>query len=92
MALFFIIIINLILIFLISTAIRCEANSERVAISFGHISFMSINIKAIIVPTLMVKQFAPKYFSCGSSDKRICLQCRRPRFNPWVRKIPWRRA
>ena len=22
---------------------------------------------------------------------RICLQCRRPRFNPWVRKIPWRR-
>ena len=23
--------------------------------------------------------------------KRICLQYRRPRFNPWVRKIPWRR-
>ena len=22
---------------------------------------------------------------------RICLQCRRPDFNPWVRKIPWRR-
>ena len=22
---------------------------------------------------------------------RICLQCRRPEFNPWVRKIPWRR-
>ena len=22
---------------------------------------------------------------------RICLQCRRPRFNPWVGKIPWRR-
>ena len=21
----------------------------------------------------------------------ICLQCRRPRFNPWVRKILWRR-
>ena len=21
---------------------------------------------------------------------RIHLQCRRPRFNPWVRKIPWR--
>jgi len=20
------------------------------------------------------------------------LQCRRPRFDPWVRKIPWRRA
>ena len=21
----------------------------------------------------------------------ICLQCRRPGSNPWVRKIPWRR-
>ena len=21
----------------------------------------------------------------------ICLQCRRPRFDPWVGKIPWRR-
>ena len=24
-------------------------------------------------------------------EQRVCLQCRRPRFNPWVRKIPWRR-
>ena len=23
--------------------------------------------------------------------KNICSQCRRPRFDPWVRKIPWRR-
>ena len=23
---------------------------------------------------------------------RICLQGRRPRFDPWVRKIPWRKA
>ena len=22
---------------------------------------------------------------------RICLQCRRTRLNPWIRKIPWRR-
>ena len=22
---------------------------------------------------------------------RVCLQCRRPRFNPWIRKILWRR-
>ena len=21
----------------------------------------------------------------------VCLQCRRPRFDPWVGKIPWRR-
>ena len=25
------------------------------------------------------------------TGKNICLQCRRPRFNPWVRKIPWKR-
>ena len=24
--------------------------------------------------------------------ERICLQCKTPRFNPWVRKSPWRRA
>jgi len=23
--------------------------------------------------------------------ERICLQCGRPRFDPWVGKIPWRR-
>ena len=23
--------------------------------------------------------------------KKICLQCLRPRFDPWVRKVPWRR-
>ena len=29
---------------------------------------------------------------CSSDGERICLQCRRPKFDPWVRKIPWRRA
>ena len=24
-------------------------------------------------------------------QERLCLQCRRPRFDPWVGKIPWRR-
>ena len=27
----------------------------------------------------------------GSDSRQICLQCRRPWFHPWVRKIPWRR-
>ena len=31
-------------------------------------------------------------FADGSDSKRICLQCKRLRFNPWVWKIPWRRA
>ena len=27
----------------------------------------------------------------GGSDSRICSQCGRPRFDPWIRKISWRR-
>ena len=30
-------------------------------------------------------------FPGGSGGKSICLQCWRPRFDPWVGKIPWRR-
>ena len=29
--------------------------------------------------------------SYSSDGKSICLQCRRPGFDPWVGKIPWRR-
>ena len=35
------------------------------------------------------------YKALWLSGKEICLQCRsyrKHRFNPWVRKIPWRRA
>ena len=28
-------------------------------------------------------------FPGGSDSKKICLQCRRPGYDPWVRKIPW---
>jgi len=34
-------------------------------------------------------------FPGGTSGKEPTYQCRRPKkcgFNPWVRKIPWRRA
>ena len=30
-------------------------------------------------------------FPGGSDGKESAYQCRRPRFNPWVGKIPWRR-
>ena len=32
-----------------------------------------------------------KGFPGGSVLKESACQCRRPRFDPWVRKIPWRR-
>jgi len=30
--------------------------------------------------------------SLGAQMVKICLQCGRPGFNPWVRKVCWRRA
>ena len=36
--------------------------------------------------------YIPKGFPGGSVGKKIHLQCRKCRFNPWVGKIPWRRA
>ena len=30
--------------------------------------------------------------SLVAQNLKICLQCRRPRFNSWIGKIPWRRA
>ena len=30
-------------------------------------------------------------FPSGSEGKSVCLQCGRPGFDSWVRKIPWRR-
>jgi len=33
----------------------------------------------------------PRWFS-GSKIFLKCKRCRRPRFDPWVRKVPWRRA
>ena len=39
-------------------------------------------------------QMLPKYcwsFPDGASGKEPACQCRRCRFNPWVRRIPWRR-
>ena len=32
-----------------------------------------------------------KCFPDDSDGKSVCLQCGRPRFNPWFRTIPWRR-
>ena len=31
-------------------------------------------------------------FSGSSHGKRVCLQCGRLRFDPWVENIPWRRV
>ena len=51
--------------------------------------------------TLWSSNFAPRYIILSNTETYtwaslvalmiICLQCRRPRFYPWVGMIPWRR-
>ena len=36
--------------------------------------------------------FQHSWASLVAQTVRICLQCGRPGFDPWVGKIPWRRA
>ena len=31
------------------------------------------------------------FINCFNFQQSVCLQCGRPGFDPWVRKIPWRR-
>ena len=46
------------------------------------------------IGTLVIREHFPEIWTLLSlwlSWYRICLQCRRPGFDPWVGKIPWRR-
>ena len=40
-----------------------------------------------------VSRIAGRFFTSRATlrQSRICLQCGRPRFHPWVGKLPWRR-
>ena len=50
---------------------------------FIHKLYSSLEFKA----TLLHMECCPWWLR----QQRICLQCRRPGFNSWVGKIPWRR-
>ena len=41
--------------------------------------------------TVCISIWSPPQILYHLSHQRICLQCRRLGFDPWVRKIPWRR-
>ena len=50
----------------------------------------------LLWPKILLHLSPLPYFNPGSppvdqTRQRICLQCRRPGFDSWVRKIPWRR-
>ena len=49
----------------------------------------------LLLSTSLCEVAAIFYMSGGASGQESTCQCRRPKrrgFNPWVRKIPWRRA
>ena len=60
-----------------------------------------MEFRKMVTMTLYARQ--QKRYSCkelyfglcrcflGGSDRKECLHCRRPGFDSWVRKIPWRR-
>ena len=51
----------------------------------SHFSFVKVVVEVCIL--YMRRGKANSQISDGKS---ICLQCGRPGFNPWLRKIPWR--
>ena len=50
------------------------------------------HVLSVDLPHRKDMKLALLHFAGGSDGKKLCLQFRRHRFNPWVRKILWRRA
>ena len=55
--------------------------------------FLSCEACGILNPQPGIKPTPPALEGevLGGSHSKVCLQCRRPGFNPWVGKIPWKR-
>ena len=53
---------------------------------------MKIPSNSFILPMWNIYQSIHllRAFLVAKMVKMLCLQCRKPGFNPWVRKIPWR--
>ena len=59
-------------------------------ISNHPVSYVSENVFFILSDSLLGAH-TRKGFPGGTSGKESACQCKRPGFDPWVRKIPWRR-
>ena len=49
------------------------------------------NVNLIQKQPSEIYNISPFWASLGLRQQRVCLQCRRLGFDPWVKKIPWRR-
>ena len=55
------------------------------------LSFLSVSVILVLFSFFNWLPYSFQGLPWWLSDKRIHLLCRRPRFNPWVGKIPWRK-
>ena len=55
------------------------------------IPYLAKILNSLIAYFFFFCRAACETFPGGSAGKKIPLQCRRPGFDPWVGKIPWRR-
>ena len=60
-------------------------------IKLGMQSHRYLLLLRFVVKGFLVRDCWERSFPGGSDGKKICLQCRRPEFDPWVGKILWRR-
>ena len=58
---------------------------------WAHLGVMCVNLQPITQETIWLRPSVLWGLPLWLSDKESTCQCRRRRFNPWVRKIPWSR-
>ena len=68
----------------------CSNSCPLMVLLANHLIFgCSLLLLPSIFPSITV--FSNESAPWWLTQQSICLQCRRPGFDPWVRKIPWRR-
>ena len=68
----------------------CRSFLDSSSVYSCHLFIKSASVRSIPFLSFIVPIFAWN-FPGGSDSKSVCLQCKRPGFDPWVWKIPWRR-
>ena len=67
--------------------LKVEANLALMCLGDRYIEISTLKI-VVVTSFCKLLDIAPG----GTSGKESTCQCRRHRFNPWVGKVPWRRA
>ena len=82
-------------IIVLHSALHVTATFNTLPNLFYHSFYVSFSVYIFLIYILSIYHIFLYWASLVAQRLRICLQCRshrRPGFDPWVRKIPWRRA